>query len=354
MIIKQVDRRRNLSSEDFLNEYFNTDTPVILEDAVSTWWPQALQKWSIDYLTDQLGDRIVDVRKNTSTIDYKLGKRYLLAKIPFSKYAFWHKNNMPERYDHYLAVNNIKAAFPEISPHIPLPDHVGKLHAGPYLWIAPDGHYEYTHVDAHDNFCAIIRGRKNFRIFSTGDFDKLYPHDFGSKGKTVQSRVHLDNIDYELYPKMRQAVCMEADIGQGDVVFVPSLFWHQVTTIDPCTISVNIFFGPRGDDQYIKKMLTNPRSDAFRHWILNVIVQNKDAPSFDHLIEEDLPGSIKNFLFKQYHEHCTDQQIEQIVSWVRDYFKQEHGIEHSLVTSEKGAARKHPRQLKIRGLSWRS
>ena len=58
--------------------------------------------------------------------------------MPFRKYADWHINQHPERYDHYLAVNNIKASLPELHSHIPLPDHVGKLHAGPYLWIATE------------------------------------------------------------------------------------------------------------------------------------------------------------------------------------------------------------------------
>jgi hypothetical protein len=41
-------------------------------------------------------------------------------------------------------------------PDIPLPDIVGKVHGGPYMWIAPKGHYEYCHIDADDGLLFIL------------------------------------------------------------------------------------------------------------------------------------------------------------------------------------------------------
>ena len=39
---------------------------------------------------------------------------------------------------------------------MPVPPLVGKLHAGPFMWIAPKGHYEYCHMDPDDNFLLIL------------------------------------------------------------------------------------------------------------------------------------------------------------------------------------------------------
>ena len=46
---------------------------------------------------------------------------------------------------------------------MPLPAHLrdhGKLHLGPYLWLALRGHYEFCHFDPDDNFLVIIQGRE--------------------------------------------------------------------------------------------------------------------------------------------------------------------------------------------------
>lgn len=151
----------------------------------------------------------------------------------------------------------------------------------------------------------------------------------------------------------KDAVCMEADVRAGDIVFVPGFFFHQVSSLIPATISVNIFFGTKGDDDYVDKLLTPPRADAFKYWLLNVIVQNKSMPSFETLVEEDLPGSVSNFLFKQFHDKTRPDQVQKMMQWVKQYFS-EQGQEYTLEQSEAGKNRKHPRQLKIRGLSWRS
>jgi hypothetical protein len=208
-------------------------------------------------------------------------------------------------------------------------------------------------VDAHDNFCAVIRGRKRFRIFATCDFHKMYPHHLGSKGKTIQGQVDLDTPDYDKFPLFREAMCLEADVRQGDIVFVPGFFFHQVSSLEPATISVNIFFGTKGDHDYVDKLLRAPRSDAFKYWLLNVILQNASTPSFDKLMVENLPGSVSNFLFKQFHDHTRPDQIQIMMNWIREYFV-EQGKTYSLEPSESASSRKHPRQLKIRGLSWRS
>ena len=42
-------------------------------------------------------------------------------------------------------------------------EQYGKLHLGPYLWLALKGHYEFCHFDPDDNFLTMIRGRKQVK-----------------------------------------------------------------------------------------------------------------------------------------------------------------------------------------------
>jgi hypothetical protein len=61
MNVVHVDRRRDLSSEDFHRLYFDTNTPVVLEGAAYQWWPKT-QEWNLDYLNSLVGDRECEVR----------------------------------------------------------------------------------------------------------------------------------------------------------------------------------------------------------------------------------------------------------------------------------------------------
>ena len=46
-----------------------------------------------------------------------------------------------------IKAKNIKQAFPPLKDINCVPKYVEKVHAGPFLWVAREGHYEYTHYD---------------------------------------------------------------------------------------------------------------------------------------------------------------------------------------------------------------
>ena len=93
------------------------------------------------------------------------------------------------------------------------------------------GHYEFCHFDPDDNFLVMIRGRKRVRLFGYGHLESLYPNPLGSYGKTVQSRVDLDNVDPATFPLFGQKLtCQQTVLHPGEMLFIPAFYWHQVTT----------------------------------------------------------------------------------------------------------------------------
>ena len=91
----------------------------------------------------------------------------------------------------YLAALNIKRALPDISDQTHIPDFFKnhKVHAGPFLWLARDGHYEYTHFDPDEGCLIIIEGKKQVRLFDSKDPSLLKPNKYGSMGRTIQSSI---------------------------------------------------------------------------------------------------------------------------------------------------------------------
>ena len=93
----------------------------------------------------------------------------------------------------YLAALNIKRALPNISDQTHIPDFFKdhKVHAGPFLWLARDGHYEYTHFDPDEGCLIIIEGKKQVRLFDSTDPSLLKPNKYGSMGRSIQSSIGM-------------------------------------------------------------------------------------------------------------------------------------------------------------------
>lgn len=129
------------------------------------------------------------------------------------------------------------------------------------------------------------------------------------------------------------------------MLFFPAFWWHQVTSTET-TISLNIFFGDKGTNAYLTKIMNGNQWPCFKYWLLNIIEQNKGKEQFKKVLQY-LPATIEAFLFKHWHEIPTEKQRDRLVETVLEYcgLKQlPPKVDHV----------KNAPPLKIRGLLWRS
>jgi len=71
------------------------------------------------------------------------------------------------------------------------------------------------------------KGIKTVKLFSPEKFLALYPNPLGSPGRTIQSQVDLDSPNYDEFPLFSTATCDEGTLYSGDILFIPSFYWHQ-------------------------------------------------------------------------------------------------------------------------------
>ena len=96
-------------------------------------------------------------------------------------------------------------------------------------------HLLFFSLNPDDNFLVIIRGRKRVRLFGHHNLQSLYPNPLGSYGKTIQSRVDLDNVDPVKFPSFahptngKKLVCQQTVLQPGEMLFIPAFYWHQVS-----------------------------------------------------------------------------------------------------------------------------
>jgi hypothetical protein len=109
----------------------------------------------------KVGDNEVMIRGKTNKEDYKLGKSYTVRRDLFRNYCSDLLKANAKAKSSYLAVASLAQAFPQLLDDLPLPLYLkekGKLHLGPYMWVALANHYEFCHYDPDDNFLLMIQG----------------------------------------------------------------------------------------------------------------------------------------------------------------------------------------------------
>ena len=102
-----------------------------------------------------------------------------------------------------------------------------------------------AHYDLPDNIACVVAGRRRFTLFPPEQLSNLYigPLDFTPAGQAI-SLVDLHQPDLERYPKFAEALRhgQSAELGPGDAIFIPSMWWHHVEALDPFNILVNYWW----------------------------------------------------------------------------------------------------------------
>jgi hypothetical protein len=126
-----------------------------------------------------------------------------------------------------------------------------------------------AHVDEWNNIGCVVAGRRRFTLFPPEQLANLYigPLDFAPTGAPM-SLVALHAADFERFPKFKLALaCAQSvELGPGDALFIPPLWWHHVESLDRFNVLVNYWW----HDRYGDGAGADSAFDALVHGILSI------------------------------------------------------------------------------------
>ncbi|CAG8554871.1 18934_t:CDS:2 [Dentiscutata erythropus] len=249
--IETIDRRSNLSMEEFNTNYAAKNRPVIITDVV-TQWP-AFQKWTIKYLVEKYGD--IHFRAEAINIKLKNYVQYSASTLDESPLYLFDKK-FGEKCNGILEDFLVPEYFSQDFFNI-----LGQSRPD-FRWIiiGPTRSGSTFHKDPNSTSAwnAVIRGSKKWIMYPP---DILPPGVFTSADEAeVTSPVSLMEWHFNYYKATQKSKIqpLEGICRAGELIFVPNGWWHMVINLEDSIAITQNFIGLHNLSNVIKFLREKP------------------------------------------------------------------------------------------------
>ena len=247
--MQDVPKVTRISKEDFLEQYFKPQKPVIIEKAIEDW--PAYQKWSLEYMRQVAGDKVVPLYDDRP-VDFRDGFNQPHARMRMDAYIDLLQRE-PTRYRIFLW--NILKEVPELQKDFKIPDFgLTLLRRLPMLFFGGRDSYTFMHydIDLANIFHFHFEGEKECILFSQSENRFLYkvPHSL-----IAHESIDFSDPDYEQWPALKRVNGYKASLKHGEVLYMPEGYWHHMRYLSP-GFSMSLRSIPR-NPRHLSKALYN-------------------------------------------------------------------------------------------------
>ncbi|GGD60714.1 cupin-like domain-containing protein [Lacimicrobium alkaliphilum] len=244
----------SLSAQQFFEQIVPAQKPIVIRGFAQSWPVVASAKKTPEDFVAYLGQF------------YKGKKASMVVAPPSANKRFYYNDDMTginylsgeERVDLFLlrllelidrdvtpAISMQNALTSEILPGLTNENRSDFFsEVEPRLWIGNEGIVS-AHYDGSDNLACVVAGRRQFVLFPPEQTCNLYPGplNFTPAGAPT-SLVDFNNPDFERYPLYKHALAQaySVELGPGDAIFIPMLWWHHVESLEKVNALMNYWW----------------------------------------------------------------------------------------------------------------
>jgi Cupin-like domain len=244
-----IERRERVAAEEFFDRYYATNTPVLITGGCASW--EAVRRWSPAYFKERLGDVEVQMTSGREgDPDYDMHTAQHSRPTRMGEFVD-RVAAAGETNDFYLVANNrnldrgpLQVLFDDVTLPAGILDP-SRLAGCAALWFGPGGTVTPLHHDTSNILFAQIYGRKRVTLIAPTEISLLD----GIRG--VYAGVDCERPDLEKYPSFAGVARKQADLGPGDMLFLPVGWWHHVRALDvSISLAFTNFVRPNSFDWY--------------------------------------------------------------------------------------------------------
>lgn len=255
--IQNIDVINEPSPEEFYNEYWSKQRPVIINGIASKWPAAAL--WTPEYFKEKYANAAVRYERGKSDEVVKDPVRFLqndqvFVNTTLKEYIDLIEGPREPGRTNYLAEFAIFDVIPDLLKDIDLlskymvmpswyPQKLKKyLTLKPRFWLGPKDSLSSCHFDMPHNIFVQLYGTKQWTLISPDQSKNLYfPCDDLVSEFLHWSPVDIEEPDLNRFPLFKNVKPIQFTVKPGQMLFVPSSWWHHVRSLDT-SISLNFFW----------------------------------------------------------------------------------------------------------------
>ncbi|MCK0145113.1 cupin-like domain-containing protein [Arenibacter sp. F26102] len=221
-----ITRVSNISKEDFINKFYKTQRPVLIENLTNDW--PARKFWNIEYIQKLAGDQMVPLYNNEPT----KGRQNSAAPAMEMKLYDYLEILKNQPTDLRIFFYNILDKMPELIKDIRYPDIGLKFFKRlPVMFFGGKGSVVLPHydMDLSDLLHFHFHGHKSVLLFPPEQTKYLYKVPFSVHN--LES-INMDEPDFETYPALKKVEGLYIEMKHGDALYMPSGYWHYIKYMD--------------------------------------------------------------------------------------------------------------------------
>lgn len=238
LVAPQIREASRLSYREFVRDFMKPRRPVVIKNALDHL---PAGGWTPESMRERFGDKVFEIDgKEVRFRDFIDG---VLESSP----------DNPPPYLRNVGVDpDFRELIPDLQPGLPytrgnwrfsslLPSWWFEAKAGlcQFFFTGPGRGFPFMHVDYPPlhTFSALSYGTKEWLLFAPDQAPYLYPGSRGAGWPVVSQVENPFDPDLERFPDFAEASGMRVAQEAGDLIFVPSGWWHTTRSQTP-TIAV--------------------------------------------------------------------------------------------------------------------
>lgn len=273
---------------EFHRNWISPNIPVIFKNAIGDW--PAIHKWTRTYLREKLGSKQISVAVTPNGLaDSVYNNRFVLPderQMYFSEFLDIMESPEAESSDgsdnrncgnpgiFYIQKQNgnFTDEFSEINSDAATElswatDAFGKSPDAVNFWMGDSRAVTSLHKDHYENLYCVISGEKTFTLYPPTDLPYIpygdyrqacYKQNVMGEFEVIDDAVNnvipwipVDPLkpDFQTYPQFAKAQSIVCTVRAGDVLYLPSLWFHHVKQTH-ATIAINFWYDMEYDIKY--------------------------------------------------------------------------------------------------------
>eukprot|EP00794_Sanderia_malayensis_P000341 gene341-974_t len=251
--------------DDFFKNYVAKSVPLLIRGAATK--SPAFKLWQDDYLKSHKEAETFQVFVENRKKEIRTEGGHEISLKQFIE--TYHTTDM------YM-VNGVPDHLQK-DVRIPAPlrcESTRKMLVDTVTWFSSGGTKSVLHNDDVDNINCLFRGSKQLMFIN---YDKYKSKVVLDRPEGGYSAMDVDAVDFVKYPGMREVEYINATMSEGDCVFIPYKWYHQVNSWsndDGMNVAVNVWF-EHSLNHHPKNCKLNPEEATLDKYVFSDLERQK-------------------------------------------------------------------------------